>query len=68
MKTKKVGRPNKVDKRDIEIRFRVNQDELDLIDFIAKDKNMSRSHLLRALAQTYYVQHYFCGGLGKFDD
>ena len=43
----KVGRPKKDDKRDIEIRFRVNEDENERIEKLAKKLKMNKSRLIR---------------------
>lgn len=43
----KVGRPKKEDKRDIEIRFRVNEKENECIEELAKKLKMNKSRLIR---------------------
>lgn len=43
----KVGRPKKEDKRDIEIRFRVNEEENERIEKLAKRLKMNKSRLIR---------------------
>jgi len=43
----KVGRPTKEDKRNIEIRFRVNEEENERIEKLAEKMKMNKSRLIR---------------------
>lgn len=43
----KVGRPKKEDKRDIEIRFRVSEEENERIEKLAEKMNINKSRLIR---------------------